>query len=244
MQKAEIKMIEINSLTKKFGSLTAVDGVSLSIADNECFALLGLNGAGKSTLINMLTTQIKPTSGDAQINGLNLVKDKNKIRKIINISPQESAVAKNLTVRENLDLIASLYEVEDKDKIISSIIDSFGLREKENVLCKKLSGGQLRRLSIALAIITSPKILFLDEPTLGLDVKARKLLWSIVENLKKSMTIVLTTHYLEEVEFLADKIAIISKGKIKAYGLPQDIIAQNGKQTLEQAFLDLTEEEQ
>lgn len=244
MQKAEIKMIEINSLTKKFGSLTAVDGVSLSIADNECFALLGLNGAGKSTLINMLTTQIKPTSGDAQINGLNLVKDKNKIRKIINISPQESAVAKNLTVRENLDLIASLYEVEEKDKIISSIIDSFGLREKENVLCKKLSGGQLRRLSIALAIITSPKILFLDEPTLGLDVKARKLLWSIVENLKKSMTIVLTTHYLEEVEFLADKIAIISKGKIKAYGLPQDIIAQNGKQTLEQAFLDLTEEEQ
>lgn len=244
MQKAEIKMIEINSLTKKFGSLTAVDGVSLSIADNECFALLGLNGAGKSTLINMLTTQIKPTSGDAQINGLNLVKDKNKIRKIINISPQESAVAKNLTVRENLDLIASLYEVEGKDKIISSIIDSFGLREKENVLCKKLSGGQLRRLSIALAIITSPKILFLDEPTLGLDVKARKLLWSIVENLKKSMTIVLTTHYLEEVEFLADKIAIISKGKIKAYGLPQDIIAQNGKQTLEQAFLDLTEEEQ
>ena len=244
MQKAEIKMIEINSLTKKFGSLTAVDGVSLSIADNECFALLGLNGAGKSTLINMLTTQIKPTSGDAQINGLNLVKDKNKIRKIINISPQESAVAKNLTVREILDLIASLYEVEDKDKIISSIIDSFGLREKENVLCKKLSGGQLRRLSIALAIITSPKILFLDEPTLGLDVKARKLLWSIVENLKKSMTIVLTTHYLEEVEFLADKIAIISKGKIKAYGLPQDIIAQNGKQTLEQAFLDLTEEEQ
>ncbi len=237
-------MIEINSLTKKFGSLTAVDGVSLSIADNECFALLGLNGAGKSTLINMLTTQIKPTSGDAQINGLNLVKDKNKIRKIINISPQESAVAKNLTVRENLDLIASLYEVEGKDKIISSIIDSFGLREKENVLCKKLSGGQLRRLSIALAIITSPKILFLDEPTLGLDVKARKLLWSIVENLKKSMTIVLTTHYLEEVEFLADKIAIISKGKIKAYGLPQDIIAQNGKQTLEQAFLDLTEEEQ
>ena len=244
MQKAEIKMIEINSLTKKFGSLTAVDGVSLSIADNECFALLGLNGAGKSTLINMLTTQIKPTSGDAQINGLNLVKDKNKIRKIINISPQESAVAKNLTVRDNLDLIASLYEVEDNDKIISSIIDSFGLREKENVLCKKLSGGQLRRLSIALAIITSPKILFLDEPTLGLDVKARKLLWSIVENLKKSMTIVLTTHYLEEVEFLADKIAIISKGKIKAYGLPQDIIAQNGKQTLEQAFLDLTEEEQ
>lgn len=237
-------MIEINSLTKKFGSLTAVDGVSLSIADNECFALLGLNGAGKSTLINMLTTQIKPTSGDAQINGLNLVKDKNKIRKIINISPQESAVAKNLTVRENLDLIASLYEVEEKDKIISSIIDSFGLREKENVLCEKLSGGQLRRLSIALAIITSPKILFLDEPTLGLDVKARKLLWSIVENLKKSMTIVLTTHYLEEVEFLADKIAIISKGKIKAYGLPQDIIAQNGKQTLEQAFLDLTEEEQ
>ena len=237
-------MIGINSLTKKFGSLTAVSEVNLTINDNECFALLGLNGAGKTTLINMLTTQINPTSGDAQINGFDLVKDKDKIRKIINISPQESAVAKNLTVRENLDLIASLYDVKDKDKVISSIIDEFGLREKENVLCKKLSGGQLRRLSIALAIITSPQILFLDEPTLGLDVKARKLLWSIIEKLKKSMTILLTTHYLEEVEFLADKIAIISKGKIKAVGSPQEIITQTGKETLEQAFLDLTEEEQ
>ncbi len=244
MQMAEEKMIGINSLTKKFGSLTAVSEVNLTINDNECFALLGLNGAGKTTLINMLTTQINPTSGDAQINGFDLVKDKDKIRKIINISPQESAVAKNLTVRENLDLIASLYDVKDKDKVISSIIDEFGLREKENVLCKKLSGGQLRRLSIALAIITSPQILFLDEPTLGLDVKARKLLWSIIEKLKKSMTILLTTHYLEEVEFLADKIAIISKGKIKAVGSPQEIITQTGKETLEQAFLDLTEEEQ
>lgn len=244
MQIAEEKMIGINSLTKKFGSLTAVSEVNLTINDNECFALLGLNGAGKTTLINMLTTQINPTSGDAQINGFDLVKDKDKIRKIINISPQESAVAKNLTVRENLDLIASLYDVKDKDKVISSIIDEFGLREKENVLCKKLSGGQLRRLSIALAIITSPQILFLDEPTLGLDVKARKLLWSIIEKLKKSMTILLTTHYLEEVEFLADKIAIISKGKIKAVGSPQEIITQTGKETLEQAFLDLTEEEQ
>lgn len=244
MQMAEEKMIGINSLTKKFGSLTAVSEVNLTINDNECFALLGLNGAGKTTLINMLTTQINPTSGDAQINGFDLVKDKDKIRKIINISPQESAVAKNLTVRENLDLIASLYDVKDKDKVISSIIDEFGLREKENVLCKKLSGGQLRRLSIALAIITSPQILFLDEPTLGLDVKARKLLWSIIEKLKKSMAILLTTHYLEEVEFLADKIAIISKGKIKAVGSPQEIITQTGKETLEQAFLDLTEEEQ
>lgn len=244
MQMAEEKMIEINSLTKKFGSLTAVSEVNLTINDNECFALLGLNGAGKTTLINMLTTQINPTSGDAQINWFDLVKDKDKIRKIINISPQESAVAKNLTVRENLDLIASLYDVKDKDKVISSIIDEFGLREKENVLCKKLSGGQLRRLSIALAIITSPQILFLDEPTLGLDVKARKLLWSIIEKLKKSMAILLTTHYLEEVEFLADKIAIISKGKIKAFGSPQEIITQTGKETLEQAFLDLTEEEQ
>ena len=215
MQKAEIKMIEINSLTKKFGSLTAVDGVSLSIADNECFALLGLNGAGKSTLINMLTTQIKPTSGDAQINGLNLVKDKNKIRKIINISPQESAVAKNLTVRENLDLIASLYEVEDKNKIISSIIDSFGLREKENVLCKKLSGGQLRRLSIALAIITSPKILFLDEPTGALDEQTGRQVLDYICKLQKEygFTIVMVTHNLNIAE-MANTVIKMNSGKI------------------------------
>lgn len=236
-------MIKTENITKKFGKLTAVDEVNLTINDNECFALLGLNGAGKTTLINILSTQASPTSGNAKINDFDLISEKDKVRKIVNISPQESAVAKNLTVKENLDLIATLYDVENKDDKIKNIIVEFGLKEKEKVLCKKLSGGQLRRLSIALAIITNPKILFLDEPTLGLDVKARKLLWEIVEKLKSKMTIVLTTHYLEEVELLADRIAIISRGKIKAVGTADEIKEQTNSSSLEQAFISLSEEE-
>ena len=236
-------MIKTENITKKFGKLTAVDEVNLTINDNECFALLGLNGAGKTTLINILSTQASPTSGNAKINDYDLISEKDKVRKIINISPQESAVAKNLTVKENLYLIATLYDVENKDDKIKNIIAEFGLKEKEKVLCKKLSGGQLRRLSIALAIITNPKILFLDEPTLGLDVKARKLLWEIVKKLKSKMTIVLTTHYLEEVEFLADRIAIISRGKIKAVGTADEIKEQTNSSSLEQAFISLSEEE-
>lgn len=236
-------MIKIEELTKKYNKLTAVDKVSLEINEYECFALLGLNGAGKTTLINMLSTQINPTSGKATINGLDLKSDSLEIRKIINISPQESAIAKNLTVRENLKLISTLYEIDNPEEKIEQIIDEFGLHEKENTLCKKLSGGQCRRLSIALAIITDPKILFLDEPTLGLDVKARKILWDIVEKLKRKMTIILTTHYLEEVQFLADSAAIISKGRIKAVGTISEILASTNSNTLEEAFIKLSEEE-
>ena len=236
-------MIEIENLTKKYGKLTAVDNVSLSIADNECFALLGLNGAGKTTLINVLTTQTPATSGTAKIDGHSITTEKIKVREIVNISPQESAVAKSLTVRENLELIASLYNVPNPKIKIDEVIVEFGLGEKENVVCKKLSGGQTRRLSIALAIITEPKVLFLDEPTLALDVKARKNLWDIVERLKKSMTIILTTHYLEEAEQLADRVGIISRGKIRAVGSVAEILSQTGYDNLEQAFIALTEEE-
>ena len=235
-------MIEIKNITKKFGSLVAVNDVSLTIPDDTCFALLGLNGAGKTTLINILSTQISATSGSATLNGHDINKDRDEVRKIVNISPQESAVAKNLTVRENLELIATLYGISNPSTI-ERAIEEVGLNEKENVLCKKLSGGQLRRLSIALAIISKPQILFLDEPTLGLDVKARKLLWDIVEKLKKQMTIILTTHYLEEVESLADNVAIISRGKIKACGTLDEIKKISGQESLEKAFLLLTEEE-
>ena len=152
-------------------------------------------------------------------------------------------MTKNLTVRENLKLISTLYEIDNPEEKIEQIIDEFGLHEKENTLCKKLSGGQCRRLSIALAIITDPKILFLDEPTLGLDVKARKILWDIVEKLKHKMTIILTTHYLEEVQFLADSAAIISKGRIKAVGTIPEILASTNSNTLEEAFIKLSEEE-
>lgn len=237
-------MIEIKGITKKYGKLVAVDNVSFDIRDNECFALLGLNGAGKTTLINVLSTALLPTEGAATVNGFDLIKDRDSVRKIINISPQESAVAKNLTVRENLEFIASLYGIENKRDKIDGIIDKFGLREKEHVRCKKLSGGQLRRVSIALAMITEPQVLFLDEPTLGLDVKSRKILWDIIAELKSKLTILLTTHYLEEVEFLADRIGIISRGQMKAIGTRDEILGVTETDTLENAFLSLAEEEQ
>ncbi|MCH5163195.1 MAG: ATP-binding cassette domain-containing protein [Clostridiales bacterium] len=236
-------MIEIKGITKKYSKVVAVDNVLFSINDNECFALLGLNGAGKSTLINILSTGLLPTSGTATINGFDLLGERDNIRKIINISPQESAVAKNLTVRENLELIASLYGIENRRSKIDAIIDKFALKEKENVQCKKLSGGQLRRVSIALAMITEPKILFLDEPTLGLDVKSRKTLWEIIKEIKDNLTILLTTHYLEEVEFLADRIGIISRGKMQVIGSRDEIVNNCKTDSLESAFIMLTEEE-
>ena len=236
-------MIEIKNITKRYSKLIAVDDVSFSIKDKECFALLGSNGAGKTTLINILTTGMLPTSGTATINNYDLIREKEKIRKIINISPQESAVAKNLTIKENLEFVASLYDIQNRKNKIDDIISKFGLKEKENVKCKKLSGGQLRRVSIALAMITEPQILFLDEPTLGLDVKSRKILWGIIKELKNKLTILLTTHYLEEVEFLADRIGIISRGQMKAIGTRDEIVKLTKTNSLENAFLMLSEEE-
>lgn len=236
-------MIEIDSLTKKYGKVTAVDDLSLRVEDNQCFALLGLNGAGKTTLVNMLSTLAAPTGGSAKINGFDLVKERTEIRKIINISPQESAVAKNLTVRENALLIASLYNLPDAKARAEEVIAQFALEEKADVQCKKLSGGQMRRVSIALGLLTRPQVLFLDEPTLGLDVKARKILWDAIGALKGKMTIILTTHYLEEVEHLADRMGIISRGKLKCEGTLEEILIKTGAEKLEDAFLALTEEE-
>ncbi len=237
-------MIKIGLVSKSYRKLVALDNVSFEVKDNECFALLGLNGAGKTTLINIMSTSLLPTAGTVSINGLDIIKDSDGVRKIVNISPQESAVGKNLTVRENLDFMASLYGIENKCEKIDGIIEKFGLREKENVRCKKLSGGQLRRVSIALAMITEPQVLFLDEPTLGLDVKSRKVLWDIISELKTDRTIILTTHYLEEVEFLADRIGIISRGRMKAIGTRDEILKMTETDTLENAFLNLAEEEQ
>ena len=236
-------MIEIENLTKKYKSLVAVDNLSLKIKENECFALLGLNGAGKTTLINMLSTTLLPTSGTAKIGGFDIIKKPLEVRKIINISPQETAVAKNLTVRENLNFISSLYDITDKEEKINDIISKLQLQEKANVKCKNLSGGQMRRVSLALGLISQPKVLFLDEPTLGLDIKARRILWQTISALKGKMTIILTTHYLEEVESLADRVGIISHGKIKATGTVEEIIKSTGAKNLEDAFLALTEEE-
>lgn len=237
-------MIEIKNVTKKFGKVTALDGVTLTIGDNECFALLGFNGAGKTTLINILSTVLSPMSGEATVNGYDLNADRMEIKRLVNVSPQEAAVAKNLTVEENLRFIADLYGISDPKQAVESALTEFDLTEKRATLAKRLSGGQAKRLSLALAVITQPQILFLDEPTLGLDVKARAKLWALIERLKSKMTVVLTTHYLEEVERLTDRIAVISHGKIKAVGTLAELLSLTGEPTLEKAFLALSEEDE
>ena len=236
-------MIQINNLVKQYGKTTAVDNLSLEIYDGEIFALLGLNGSGKSTTIKILCSLLQKTSGKVFVNGLDLDKDAEKIKSIINLSPQETAVANNLTCVENLDLIATLYDVNDKDKAIENMLETFSLKSKTNSKAKTLSGGQKRRLSLAMALITNPQILFLDEPTLGLDIKSRKELWKIISSCKGKTTVILTTHYLEEAENLADRIAIISKGKLVTIGTAKEIVEASQQKDFENAFLSLVGDE-
>lgn len=236
-------MIKIEKLTKKYGSLLALENISLEIKDKEIFVLLGLNGAGKSSLIKILCTLENKTSGKVVVNDIDLDSEKERIRKILNLSPQETAVANNLTVRENLDFIASLYDITNKDKEIDFLIEKFSLKSKENVRAKTLSGGQKRKLSLAMALITKPQILILDEPTLGLDIKSRKELWKIINDYKSQATILMTTHYLEEAEHLADSIAILDKGKVVIAGTLPEILQKTGFKDLETVFLEMTGEE-
>ena len=236
-------MIKVSNLTKRYGKLVALDGVNLTVNDKECFALIGLNGAGKTTFINVVTTLLPFDEGEVLIDGVDLKKNPFDVKKIINVSPQESAVCKNLTVEENLSLIVDLYQIPEGKLKVEQTIKEFQLEEKRKVLAKKLSGGQIKRLSIALAVITDPKILFLDEPTLGLDVMARRKLWEIIKEQKSKRTVFLTTHYLEEVENLTDRVAIISAGKIKATGSVKEVLTLTGKSSLEEAFISLAEVE-
>lgn len=232
-------MIKIENLSKKYGVLTAVDGLTLNINKGETFALLGLNGAGKSTTINILCSLIRKDSGIVSVGGYDLDKENEKVKSVINLSPQETAVALNLTVQENLDFICGLYGVEDAEDKCNEIIERFSLSNKVNSLAKNLSGGQKRRLSLAMAVITEPKVLILDEPTLGLDVKSRNELWKIIRELKGEVTVLITTHYLEEAVNLADRIGVMSNGKLVIDGTAQEIIAKSGKQNFEDAFLSL-----
>jgi ABC-2 type transport system ATP-binding protein len=231
--------IDIRGLTKKYGDFTAVDGLDLSIEQGELFSLLGVNGAGKTTTIKMLSCLIQPTGGDAVLLG-NSVKEKSSaIKEIINISPQETAVAANLTVMENLEFTAGIYgqDRQAAQHNANKMAAQFGL---DGVLTKKaktLSGGMQRRLSIAMALITNPKILFLDEPTLGLDVLARRELWASIKALKGKVTMILTTHYLEEVEALSDRVGIMANGKLVAIGTVAELTQQTGTDTLEDAFV-------
>lgn len=236
-------MIEISNVTKKYKDKIAVNNLCLDIKKGEVFALLGTNGAGKSTSIKMLSTLILPSSGSISIDGYDIVKDKNIIREIINVSPQETAIAPNLTVLENLYFMAGIYNISDKDNKIKELISLFKLDDVLKDRAKTLSGGYQRRLSIAISLINSPKILFLDEPTLGLDVIARRQLWDIIESIKGKVTIVLTTHYMEEATFLSDRIGIMNRGNLLLVGTSNDIINKTGKSSFEEAFVSVIEED-
>ncbi|MBR5993606.1 MAG: ABC transporter ATP-binding protein [Lachnospiraceae bacterium] len=235
--------IVTNGLIKRYKDKTAVDGISMTVEEGKLVALLGVNGAGKTTTIRMLTCLSKPTAGTAQVLGHDVVKESDEVKKLVGISTQDTAVAENLTVRENLEFMASLYL--DKSRIngaVEKAIEAFGLEEFRNKKAKHLSGGWKRKLSIAMAIIGEPKILFLDEPTLGLDVLARRQLWTEIEEIKKHMTIVLTTHYMEEAEALADEIFVMIDGKVAADGTLSELEARTGKKGLEEVFVKIAEE--
>ena len=237
--------IETRRLTKQFKKTTAVKELDLAIEQGEMFALLGVNGAGKSTTIKMLSCLSKPTSGEAFLLGRSVLTDAMAIKEFINVSPQETAIAQNLTVRENLEMICGIYghtKADAKNKAQQSI-DEFGMEEIASQKAKTLSGGWQRRLSIALALISEPQILFLDEPTLGLDVLARRELWAMIQKLKGKITIILTTHYLEEAEALSDHIGIMSKGRLIAVGTAEELIKKAGASNFEDAFVKLAGEE-
>lgn len=233
--------IQAEKIVKCYKEVRALDGVSLNVEEGELFGLLGVNGAGKTTLIKILTGLVTPDSGGATLCGLPLGEE--GIKKIVDVSPQETAVAPNLTVKENLLFFANVYGRKGKEaeERVGEIVEQFGLEEVLSRRAGKLSGGWQRRLSIAMGLISSPKILFLDEPTLGLDVLARRELWRCIKQLKGSVTIVLTSHYLEEIEALCDRVAVMSKGKIRAIGAPEELKKSTGKESFEDAFIEIVE---
>ena len=237
-----MSIIKIENLCKNFNTKQALKNVSFDIKEGELFGLLGVNGAGKTTLIKILCCLTKKTSGTAVVNAFNIDTEALKVKEIIDISPQETSVANNLTVKENLEFFANIYGNKNTS-IINEVIETFKLQEVLNQQAKTLSGGYKRKLSIAIALISKPKILFLDEPTLGLDVFARRELWKIINTLKNKITIVLTSHYLEEIEFLCDRVAILSKGSLLKIGTIDEIKHETGKQTFEDAFISLVEGE-
>ena len=240
------EMIRTVGLTKQYGSRTAVDGLDLSVRRGELFSLLGVNGAGKTTTIRMLSCLSAPTSGEAYVGGYSCTEQSEQVKRIIGISPQDTAVAERLTVRENLEFMAALYAPTKQICLERTdiMIDLFHLDEVASQQARTLSGGWKRKLSIAMALIGEPQVLFLDEPTLGLDVLARRELWNVIRRLKENRTIILTTHYMEEAEQLSDRIAILHRGRIKALGTLAEIEKQAGVSGLENAFVAIAGEEE
>lgn len=231
--------IRIEGLTKRYRDVLAVDSLSLCIEEGELFSLLGINGAGKTTTIKMLSCLTEPTEGDAYLLGNSIRNDSAKVRSLIAVSPQETAVAPGLSVRENLELMCGVhgFSKDKRDLKIKELTELLGLESVISRKAGKLSGGWQRRLSIAMALISEPKILFLDEPTLGLDVIARSELWDLIRSLKGKITIILTTHYMEEAEALSDRIAIMKDGRLLICDTPERIKEAADTDSFEQAFV-------
>lgn len=236
-----MKAIKTESLTKRYKDLTAVDNLDLTVEHGELLSLLGVNGAGKTTTIKMLSCILAPTSGDAFLGGHSIVSSTVEVKRLIGVSPQETAVAPNLTVEENLQLMCGVHgfsKEKQKWKIVE-LAQRFQLNDILKKKAGKLSGGWQRRLSIAMALISEPEILFLDEPTLGLDVLARSELWDIIRSLKGKITMILTTHYMEEAEALSDRIGIMKNGKLLIVGTAEELKSQAGTDKFENAFITL-----
>ena len=233
--------IEIVGLTKRYAGRRVVDALELTVPAGELFALLGVNGAGKSTTIRMLSCLTTPTAGDGLLMGRSVTKDSRRAKEILAVSPQETAVAPNLTAAENLELMAGIYG-RPRERA-GQVMDQLGLGRWARQRARTLSGGWQRRLSIAMALVSQPEVLFLDEPTLGLDVLARRELWGTIRGLKGRTTIILTTHYLEEAEALADRIGIMNRGRLRAVGTAAELKALAGRDRFEDAFVVLTGEE-
>ena len=237
--------VEIQGLTKRYGAITAVDSLDLTVRQGELFALLGVNGAGKTTTIKMLSCLTRPDGGDARLLGRSIVSDAAGVKRCIGVSPQETAVAPNLTAEENLLLMCGVhgFSKEKSRQKAAELAAQLGLAPVLYRRAGKLSGGWQRRLSIAMALVSQPEILFLDEPTLGLDVLARSDLWDTVHSLKGRITIVLTTHYLEEAEALSDRVGVMKDGRLLALGTPEELKRQTGSARFEEAFVKLIKEE-
>ena len=236
--------IETKALTKQYKDVTAVRDLDLTVRAGELFALLGVNGAGKTTTIKMLSCLTRPTAGDALLLGKSISREPDAVKRLIAVSPQETAVAPKLTVKENLALMAGIHgsNAADIQQKVSRLSEEFGLTEVLNKAAGKLSGGWQRRLSIAMALILDPEILFLDEPTLGLDVLARAELWEQIRALKGKITIILTTHYMEEAEALSDRIGVMGRGRLIRVGTAAELKEATGTDSLENAFIALAKE--
>ena len=239
-----MQAIKTMELVKQYKNLTAVDKLHLDIQQGELFSLLGVNGAGKTTTIKMLTCLTKPSRGDALVGGYSITQEPDRVKQLIGVSPQETAVAPNLSVKENLELICGIHEFskEKTQSKIRNLSERFALDSVLQRKAGKLSGGWQRRVSIAMALISEPEILFLDEPTLGLDVIARHELWEVIRSLKGKVTIILTTHYMEEAEALSDRIGIMKDGRLLAVGTVDELNKKAGCNDLETAFVSIVKE--